>query len=224
MKRYLPFLIIAVVLGLSLGALAWFYSAAQPAGSGGGTSGPGANSTAAAPGETTPHIRGPAMAPVTLEEFGDFQCPPCGVLYPELKRIETDYDSRLRVIFHEYPLPQIHPNALLAAHAAEAAGLQGHFWEMHDLLYETQAKWAKADNARDIFINYAAALGLDRSRFTTDLDSTTVARRVLADEGRGDSMGVKGTPTVFVNGTVVQDMSDTGLRTAIDGALKTANR
>src|SRR5436190_9982915 len=88
------------------------------------------------------HIRGGATAPVTLEEYGDFQCQPCGRLYPVLKTLEQEYGDRLRIVFRHMPLNK-HEHALLAARAAEAAGLQGRFWEMHDMLFENSPRWTK---------------------------------------------------------------------------------
>ena len=146
------------------------------------------------------HLRGRADAPVLLEEYGDFQCPPCGFFHPVLKRLEGEYATQLRVAFHHYPLRGMHKNAGEAANAAEAAGLQGKFWQMHDLLFEKQSEWKDAAPARPVFLKYARTLGLDIQKFTQDIDSTTVGNRVLTDENEGTARGVTGTPTVFLNG------------------------
>src|SRR5262249_11293225 len=118
-------------------------------------------------GADPPHVRGNPKASVTLEEFGDFQCPSCRVYYPELKKIESDFGDRLRVIFREYPLVPMHEHALLAAQAAEAAYLQGDdkFWLMHDKLYENQKTWTEAKDLVPIFVDYAKQIGLDSDRF-----------------------------------------------------------
>ncbi|MFN2453232.1 MAG: DsbA family protein [Pyrinomonadaceae bacterium] len=238
MKRYLPFIIIAAVLLAAIGVATFMLrspvpekSAQQPSPTAATTtSSSSAPTYAGAPGAEPPHVRsagekaGGAATPtsvVTLEEFGDFQCPPCGLLYAELKKIESDYGSRLRVIFRERPLVAIHKNAFDAARAAEAAGLQGRFWEMHDKLYENQAAWSNAAPARPIFISYARSLGLDVERFTRDIDGQLANSRILIDLKHGDSLGVKGTPTLFINDREVKpaDMTQEALRATIDAAL-----
>ncbi len=109
-------------------------------------------------------VLGKPDAPVTLEEFGDLQCPPCQKMAEPIKELERDYRGRLRVIFRHLPLPT-HGNARDAAFAAEAAGLQGRFWEMHGLLYQEQAVWSQAPEVRELFASYAGTLGLDVARF-----------------------------------------------------------
>ncbi len=133
MKRSLPLLIIAAVLVAAV-ALTWvLLRSSRPDQSSTNSSG------SEAPGAEPPHIRGNPKARVTLEEFGDFECPVCGTYSVEVKKIEAEFGDRLRVIFREYPLyPTPHKHALIAAQAAEAAGLQDRFWEMHDKLYENQ--------------------------------------------------------------------------------------
>jgi protein-disulfide isomerase len=148
------------------------------------------------------HVRGPATALVSLEEYGDFQCPPCGMLATPLKLIEEQYSPNLRVVFHNFPLPT-HNHGHEAAQAAEAAGLQGKFWEMHDLLYHEQPNWAKAEDARSLFSAYAERIGLDVDRFNKDVDSPEVKERVEKDQKQGTSLGVTNTPTLFLNGRSV---------------------
>src|SRR6185312_13694347 len=133
-----------------------------------------------------------------------FECPPCGVLHPILKGIETEYGpTKVRIIFREFPLVPNHVHALAAARAAEAAGLQGRFWEMHDLIYEHQKDWHEAFDVRPIFEGYAKQIGLDIERYKRDINENVVARRITADGSRGHAFGVKGTPTVFLNGKEV---------------------
>jgi protein-disulfide isomerase len=141
------------------------------------------------------HIRGPATAPVTLVEYGDYECPYCGrahVVVEEVRRIAGD---TLRFVFRNFPLSQIHPHALLAAEAAEAAGAQGSFWEMHDRLFEHQDRLSERD-----LILHAEALGLDVTRFAAELLEHVHAPRVREDFLGGVRSGVNGTPTFFVNG------------------------
>lgn len=175
----------------------------------------------ASAGAEPPRVRGNAKAPVTLEEFGDFECPPCAAFHPELKRIEAEYGERLRVVFRHFPLA-IHPHAVESARAAEAAGMQGRFWEMHDKLYENQAQWAEATDARSIFTRYAQELGLDVERFKKDMDSTEVSERIRLDRERGESIEVDGTPSLFINGREIPSAARTpeGIRATIDAALK----
>jgi protein-disulfide isomerase len=168
------------------------------------------------------HIRGDPKAPITLEEFGDFQCPPCGLLAPAIKQIERDYGQRLCVIFRNLPL-DMHPHARQAASAAEAAGLQDHFWEMHDLLYREQGVWSSAPDAPALFNSYAGILGLDVERFKMDMESDKVKARVSTDKKRADELGVTNTPTVFVNNRAVQPISMNALRAAIKEAETPAN-
>jgi protein-disulfide isomerase len=166
-------------------------------------------------------VRGAANAQVTLEEFGDYQCPPCGALFHELKKIESEYGDRLRLIFRHYPITERHKNAVLAAHAAEAAGSQNKYWEMHDRLYETQKDWAETDSARSTFINYARDLKLDVERFTHDMDGDEADARISADRQRAQVLGVIGTPTLFVNGRQLkaEAMTPELIRKAIDFML-----
>jgi protein-disulfide isomerase len=166
------------------------------------------------------HERGGSDATVMLEEYGDYQCPPCGQLFHDLKSIEKEYGTQIRFVFRHFPL-QIHQHAQTAAHAAEAAGLQGHFWEMHDMIYQNQLSWAPATDSRTVFIQYARDLNLDVERFTRDMDSSEVAARVNSDYQRGVSLGVTGTPTVFINGRQVNPnvVTPDGLRAALNYML-----
>jgi len=171
------------------------------------------------------HVRGPAQAPVTLEEFGDFQCPPCGMISGPLLEIEKDYGPKLRVIFRNFPLPN-HQHALGGAYAAEAAGLQGRYWEMHDLLYKEQANWSNAPDVKQLFVSYAKILGLEMDRFETDMAGPTAKARVTADQERGKSLGVNATPSIFINnqGLPPKSLNPTALRAAIEEALKEKER
>jgi protein-disulfide isomerase len=177
----------------------------------------------AAPGAEPPRARGgSAPGAVTLEEFADFQCPPCGRLHPELKKIEGEYGERLRVVFRHLPLGSIHDHALEAALAAEAAGAQGKFWEMRDLLYERQGEWSVVEPARPVFVGYARQLGLDAERFERDVDAPETRARVETDVNRADTAHVQATPTLFLEGRELSAPERTpgGLRAAIDAALK----
>jgi protein-disulfide isomerase len=172
------------------------------------------------PGAEPQHIRGDPGAPVVLEEFGDFECLPCSIVWPVLEKLENDYGNRLVVVFRQHPLKK-HRYALDAARAAEAAGLQGKFWEMHDTLYRNRATWVPADYVRPNLNSYATELGLDLERFKTDMDGEAVEKRIAADQDRGDSLNVDRTPVLFINGEQIAPTArdEKGLRAAIDKAL-----
>lgn len=247
MKRYLPFVIIGAVLVVAVASVLYLTRSSNTGGAEQFTASQNTNSPArtaptagaspaasqpagaspysalgsSTPGATPPHMRGGATAQITLEEFGDYQCPPCGALFRELKKIESEYGDRLRLVFRHYPIAERHKNALAAAHAAEAAGLQNKFWEMHDRIYETQADWAEKGDARTIFLNYARDLKLDVDRFTRDMDGSEADNRIEADRQRAGALGVQGTPTLFVNGRQLKPeaMTPEMMRKAIDYML-----
>ena len=139
--------------------------------------------------------QGPASAPVTIVEFSDFQCPYCAQAALTLRQLSKQYGDRVRLVFRHFPLKQIHPHAEKAAEAASCAGEQGHFWEMHDRLFENQAHLDPADLKR-----YASDLHLNTAAFGRCLDSGRAASRVQRDAAAGEELGVRGTPGIFVNG------------------------
>jgi len=141
------------------------------------------------------HSAGPDDAPVTLVEFGDYECPYCAAAHPMVQEIQRNLGPDLRFVFRNFPLAQIHPHAQRAAEAAEAAGAQDQFWGMHDLLFENQDALEDSD-----LLRYAAALSLDQERFTKELSSGVYADRVRRDFRSGVKSGVNGTPTFFING------------------------
>jgi len=241
MKRILPFIIILIVLGLALGS-AWYLTRSVPA-----TptvagqpvpapqQSPGAKTTPVVqqapvnpgiPGADPAHTHGPASAPVHLEEFGDFECPPCGIFHPILKQMEQEFGDKLQVTFREFPLVPTHQHALAAASAAEAAGLQNKFWEMHDLLYDRQAQWKTQFDVRSVFEGYAKEIGIDVERYKRDVGSDLVQQRIFQDGKRGHSMGVKGTPTVFMNGREVpfEQLPAEQLRVVIQREIEAAKK
>lgn len=192
MKRFLPFAIIGAVLVFALVALAVMYRSSNTQ---------TATTLPQAPvGGRTPATGEKSSGTITLEEFGDYQCPPCGNLHPILKTIKEEYGDRVKFVFHHFPLMQIHPHALEAAQAAVAAGLQGRFWEMHDLIYKNQAAWSGAADARPFFVSFAQQAGLDISRFLNDSVSPGTIAIIRNDMQRGQALGVNSTPTVFIDG------------------------
>ena len=216
MRRFLPFIIVAVVALLAIGGSAFLYRAKRSA-----NPTPKISTTETEPTGESTHTLGPADAAVTLEEFGDFQCPPCGKLSEPINQLQKQYN--LRVIYRQFPLP-VHTHAKEAAFAAEAAGRQGRFWQMHDLLYREQAVWSKSTDARALFNAYAGMLQLDLGRFKKDMDSSEVQRQVEVDQHRGTSIGVKNTPTIFLNNEAVpgHEANPDQLPALVEAALKKA--
>jgi protein-disulfide isomerase len=147
------------------------------------------------PVSTQDHAAGPDDAPVTLVEYGDYECPYCGMAHPIVKRAQQELGNQMRFVFRNFPLAEAHPHARLAAQAAEAAGAQGKFWEMHDMLFENQTALEPDD-----LVGYAKSIGLDITRFERDLEAGTFAKKVRDDFRSGVRSGVNGTPTFFVNG------------------------
>jgi protein-disulfide isomerase len=160
------------------------------------------------------HVRGPAAAPLTLVEYGDYECPYCGAAYPIVKEIERTLGDELRSVFRNFPLSEIHPHALEAAEAAESAAAQGRFWEMHDRLFENQKRLRTTD-----LLTHAQALGLDVERIETELEEHAFEARVWDDFLSGVRSGVNGTPTFFING--IRHNGSYDLETLL-GALRAA--
>lgn len=141
-------------------------------------------------------------AKVTVVEFADFQCPACGAVFPTVKKIENEYSGRVSFVFRHFPLPQ-HKNGMPASLAAEAAGEQGKFWEMHDKLFVGQDKWSESGSAVDDFVSYASDLGLDIDKFKAALENKSFTSKIKRDQDDGYALGVNSTPTFFINGEKV---------------------
>ncbi len=216
MKRYLPFVIVIGIALTTLRSGTLLYRAKRPQ----LKNIPESESVLAKTNTDSAHIRGNPDAPVTLEEFGDFQCPPCGKFSEFVEELLKEYNSRLRLVFRNFPLSG-HEHAREAALAAEAAGLQGKFWEMHDTLYREQETWTKAPNVRELFESYAGTIGLNVDQFKKDVDGDKARERVDSDRALADFLGVKATPTLFINNRPVdpKDKNPEGVRAAINAAL-----
>jgi formate-nitrite transporter family protein len=144
--------------------------------------------------------RGSTIASTTLIEYGDFQCPACGLYHPMVEQVLNDLGpDKVRFIFRHFPLPQ-HGNAVPASRAAEAAGQQGKFWEMYNMLYEKQKSWETAKEPKAIFTGYAKEMGLDLAKFDVDYESDAAKEKIDADYKGGAKGGINQTPTFFVNG------------------------
>jgi protein-disulfide isomerase len=153
--------------------------------------------------EARDHVQGPADAAVTLVEYGDYECPYCGAAYPIVKEVQARMGDRLRFVFRNFPISTSHPHAEQAAEAAEAAAIQGPFWQMHDLLYENQKRLSDDDLRA-----YAETLGLDLESFDRELAEHVHAARVHEDFMSGVRSGVNGTPSFYINGARHDDSYD----------------
>jgi protein-disulfide isomerase len=145
--------------------------------------------------DASDHVRGPATARVTLVEYGDFQCPYCKQAFPIVEKVLADFGNELRFAFRNFPLTEIHPLAEQAAEAAEAAGAQGRFWEMHHLLYQHQPRFAVEE-----LLAYGTELGLDTGRMARELAERRYLESIQRQALEGVRSGVNGTPTFFING------------------------
>lgn len=165
-------------------------------------------------GQVTNHVRGNLSSKVTLQEYGDYQCPACSEFFKVVSQVEADYNDKVKFQFSNLPLTSIHPNAFAAARAAEAASLQGKFWEMHDLLYSNQdptgaSGWVVSkDVYNEYFVGYAKQLNLDTTKFKVDYASKTVNNSINADIDAFKATGLQmSTPTFLINGKQVENSS-----------------
>lgn len=150
--------------------------------------------------QSTSHIEGSSKTGVVLTEYGDFQCPACSAEYPLVKQVVEAYKDRIQFQFVNFPLYQIHQNAMAAHRAAEAASNQGKFWEMYDLLYQNHDSWANGSTPTSQFEGYAQQLGLDIGKFKTDAASSTTNDTIWADINKGKALDISGTPTFYIDG------------------------
>ena len=145
---------------------------------------------------------GSSTAPISLIEYGDYECPACGAYYPLVKQLLAAEGNKIYFVFRNFPLYTIHPDAGIAAEAAEAAGLQGQFWAMHDLLYTNQTTWsavAASDTVSEYFNGYASSLGLNVAKFDSDMNSAQVNNKIANDVAGGTAAQIDHTPTFFIN-------------------------
>ncbi|MEK7558481.1 MAG: DsbA family protein [Patescibacteria group bacterium] len=149
--------------------------------------------------------KGGKDAKVILVEYSDFQCPACGAYYSVTKQLVEEFGGNIAFIYRHFPLRQIHQNAELAARAAESAGKQGKFWEIHDIIFENQEEWSSQRNAEEFFERYAKSLDLNMEKFKSDLVSKEIKDEVAADYQSGLLFKVNATPTFFLNGEKLQN-------------------
>jgi protein-disulfide isomerase len=167
----------------------------------------------------TPHVKGNVEANVTLTEYSDFQCPACGQAHPFVKEIVQAYGDRIKFEYKHFPLVTIHPYALSAARAAEAAGEQGKFWEMHDKLFENQSTWSSSRAVDAVFVSYAEELGLDTTLFKQHYNAPVITDAIKTSYNEALSKGLSGTPSFFLNDQKIAFTSYDDLRAQIEAAL-----
>ena len=161
---------------------------------------------------------------ITLIEYADFQCPACAQYYPILNQLFAEYGDRILFVYRHFPLIKIHANAVIAAQAADAAGAQGKFWEMHNLIYENQSAWANLSNsqAADVYSGYASELGLNMEKFNSEMKSSESRERNLKAYNRAIEIGLSATPTFFLNGKFMQPRSYDEFKQLIEDAIKSS--
>ena len=233
-KSNTPILIIGAVLVAALLAGWWFYSSSKATTTGNTNKAANKANTPAksntipanAPiGANPPNQKGSQTASVTLEEFADFQCPQCAAAHPIMNEIKSIYGSRIRFIFRNFPLAiAAHDKSYDAAVAAEAAGMQGKFWDMQNMLFTNQRNWTADPNFKQTWKDYAQKIGLDVPKWENDMAGIAAKSRVDADLARGKGLNVNSTPTLYINGTDVpfQQMTVDSLRQLIDAELQKA--
>jgi protein-disulfide isomerase len=195
--------VIAIAVILAAGAGLLITRCASACSIGGGTSDPAPNPTHEVPAADGGHVLGPLNGTAVLEEYGDYECPACGDYFPVIEELIHRFPNQIRFEFHHFPLVAIHHNAMSAATAAEAAGEQNHFWEMHRILFLRQKEWARSSDSEIQFAAYAEEIGLDLDRFRQSLKSPAIEQRILADIQRAQDAKFSGTPTFRMNGKVV---------------------
>lgn len=167
----------------------------------------------------TDHTKGPDTAKATLVEYSDFQCPACAQYEPLVQEVLTAFPNDLRFVYRHFPLQAAHPKAMIAAQAAEAAGKQNKFWEMHDLLFVRQDEWVASTNVEKLFGDYAAGLGLNQEQFEKDLPESSIREKINADYVSATRFGVSGTPTFYLNGKRISPRSLDEFKTLIQAEI-----
>lgn len=182
--------VVLIVLGVIVAVVGFLYFT-KPAEQTGGT--------------LSEHTTGAGSTGVVLVEYGDFQCPACGSYYPVLQQVKAKYGDQITLQFRNFPLESIHVNARAASRAAEAASLQGKFWEMHDKLFESQLQWSETKDPVGTFKAFAEQLQLDAAKFEQDYRSSEVNSVINADLAEGRRLGASSTPTFVLNGEKIEN-------------------
>lgn len=208
-------ILLAVVAIVIVAALAVVFSNSGDTDSQSTTSTDDGSTSFSAEVESGDWIKGNPDAEIVLVEFGDFQCPACANWVTVTEEVVKEFGDHIAFVFRHHPLKSIHPNAQLSGQAAQAAGQQDKFWEMHDKLYETQVEWSEESNPTEKFVAYAEELGLDTAQFEEDLTSKAVKRAVDDSYNSSRSQGISSTPTFVLNGEVIKPGSLEEFRTLI---------
>lgn len=200
-KRLVTWVIVFAVLG-GIGWLVWRSAQNAPSYVTGGVS-------LTVPVSDLDNSKGDLDAPITLVEYGDYQCPACASFHPIVEQLFDDAQGQIRLVYRHFPLSRLHPNADMVSRAVESAGLQGKYWEMHNLVYERQQEWSPIprSSARNKMMEYATELGLDAEKLDSDMDSDAVKDKIKSDIESGEATGVNSTPSFFVNGQRISDFS-----------------
>jgi thiol-disulfide isomerase/thioredoxin len=225
-KSSLPIVIIGGVLLIALVGGWWFYNSSTTAPARTATNTAANNSgknwndifAKAPPGATPAWSKGAPNAPVVVEEFADFQCPTCASMHPKVQELQAAYGNRIKIIFRQFPL-QMHQWSYDAACATEAAGMQGKFWDMQNLIFTNQQTWSASSDARKIFTEYAKTLGLDEQKFSDDMIGMVAKNRVDADLQRGRAVSVASTPSFYINNQPLGNNLN-ALRQTVDAELQ----
>jgi protein-disulfide isomerase len=226
----IPLIIIVLVFAGVVGGAYYLYRSAKdqkPANNSNGVTNTNSGrtpSTVAPIGANPPNMLGSPTAAVTVEEFADFQCGSCAATHPVMKEVQSIYGSKIKFVFRNFPL-QMHDKAYDAAVVAEAAGIQGKFWQMQDQLFTNQTTWASPSaNHKALWNEYAQKIGLDVQQFQNDVAGMAAKSRVDQDMGRGRALNVGSTPTILINGQSVPypEVNVAGLRRIIDEELQKA--
>ncbi|PIR03072.1 MAG: disulfide bond formation protein DsbA [Candidatus Magasanikbacteria bacterium CG11_big_fil_rev_8_21_14_0_20_43_7] len=186
----------------------------------GNNTSPGSSTSLSVGVNSEDHTKGAENPKVTIVEYSDFQCPGCAGSYPMLKQLVEAFPNDVSFTYRHYPLLQLHANAELAGQASESAGLQGKFWDMHDVIFNTQTQWSGLEDPTEFFTTLAESIGLDTEQFATDLTSNEVKKRVAKNLTEATSMRLPGTPSFFLNGSLIEHPgSYAGFKSLIDAEL-----
>lgn len=226
-----PLIVIGAVLLLSLVGGWWLYNrsktnTAATTTAANRTTAPANNQNlyaGAKPGANPAWSKGAPNAAVVIEEFADFQCPTCAQMHPRVNEIRAAYGDRVRIVFRHLPL-SMHDKAYDAAVATEAAGMQGKFWDMQNILFANQQTWSRATDFRSVLNDYAQKIGLDVQKFNTDMAGMQTKLRVDADVQRANSLNVRSTPSFYINGRLVESLDLGYMRQIIDAELQKAGK
>lgn len=211
--------IVAVVA--ILGGLIWYSQASNPSANVANVNAAKVQGASSQNGNIADHMFGSDAQKVTVIEYGDFECPYCGEAFPQMRSVMQTYQSNVTFIFRNFPLSSIHPNARAAAAVAEAAGLQGKYWQMHDLLYTDQNQWVNltGQERTDMFTSFAKSLNLDMTKFNKDLTSNNINQKIAFDMALGNKMNVTATPSIYVDGTLISNSINQDLETGSGSKL-----